>query len=96
MCAQVLLLIDKQAYDTQNEVVVYVPTSHVTGHQADMLSIQLLHDRFGNFLFLPPHSLPPTYLVLLARCLSLGRRGNTESRAVGTGGPRPGSSTPRT
>ena len=24
--------------------MIYVPTSHVTGHQADMLSIQLLHD----------------------------------------------------
>ena len=46
MCAQVLLLIDKQAYDTQNEVVVYVPTSHVLLHDADMLGLQVitLHD----------------------------------------------------
>ena len=41
MCAQVLLLIDKQAYDTQNEVVVYVPTSHVLLHDADMLGLQV-------------------------------------------------------
>ena len=46
MCAQVLLLIDKQAYDTQNEVVVYVPTSHVLLHDADMLGLQVttIHD----------------------------------------------------
>lgn len=41
MRAQVLLLIDKQAYDTQNEVVVYVPTSHVLLHDADMLGLQV-------------------------------------------------------
>ena len=33
-----------EKYNTQSEVVLYVPTSHVTGHEADMLSIQLLHD----------------------------------------------------
>lgn len=41
---QVLLLVDKEQYDTQNEVVVYIPTSHVLLHEADMLSVQLLHD----------------------------------------------------
>ena len=39
---QVLLLVDKQEYDTNNEVVVYVPTSHVLEHDADMLGMQLL------------------------------------------------------
>ena len=39
---QVLLLMDKQEYDTNNEVVVYVPTSHVLLHDADMLGLQLL------------------------------------------------------
>ena len=43
-----------EKYNTESEVIIYVPTSHVTGHQADMLSIQLLHDRFGNFLLLLP------------------------------------------
>ena len=33
-----------EKYNTESEVIIYVPTSHVTGHQADMLSIQLLHD----------------------------------------------------
>ena len=42
---QVVLLVDKEKYNTQGEVIVYVPTSHVTLHGADMLSIQLLHDR---------------------------------------------------
>ena len=37
------MLVEK--YNTQGEVIVYVPTSHVTLHEADMLSIQLLHDR---------------------------------------------------
>ena len=56
---RVLLLVDKEEYDTKSEVIVYVPTSHVLLHQvfndltmletsslvqADMLSIQLLHD----------------------------------------------------
>ena len=39
---QVLLLVDKQEYDTNNELVVYVPTSHVLLHDADMLGLQLL------------------------------------------------------
>ena len=39
---KVLLLVDKQEYDTNNEVVVYVPTSHVLMHDADMLGLQLL------------------------------------------------------
>ena len=42
---QVLLLVDKEEYDTNSEVIVYIPTSHVLLHNADMLSIQLLHDR---------------------------------------------------
>ena len=42
---QVLLLVDKEEYDTKSEVIVYIPTSHVLLHDADMLSIQLLHDR---------------------------------------------------
>ena len=29
----VLLLVDKQEYDTKSEVIVYVPTSHVLLHQ---------------------------------------------------------------
>ena len=41
---QVLLLVDKEKYDFQNEVIVYIPTSHVLLHEADMLSLQLLHD----------------------------------------------------
>ena len=39
---QVLLLVDKEEYDTNSEVIVYVPTSHVLVHDADMLSVQLL------------------------------------------------------
>ena len=41
---QVLLLVDKEQYNTQSEVIVYIPTSHVLLHDADMLSLQLLHD----------------------------------------------------
>ena len=41
---RVLLLVDKEEYDTNSEVIVYIPTSHVLLHNADMLSIQLLHD----------------------------------------------------
>ena len=37
-----ILLIDKEEYDTNSEVIVYVPTSHVLVHEADMLSVQLL------------------------------------------------------
>ena len=39
---QVLLLVDKNEYDRNNELIVYVPTSHVLMHDADMLGIQLL------------------------------------------------------
>ena len=39
---QVLLLVDKNEYDKKNELVLYVPTSHVLMHHADMLGIQLL------------------------------------------------------
>ena len=42
---QVLLLVDKEQYDMNSEVIIYIPTSHVLIHEADMLSIQLLHDR---------------------------------------------------
>ena len=42
---QVLLLVDKEEYDTNSEVIIFIPTSHVLLHDADMLSIQLLHDR---------------------------------------------------
>ena len=80
-----------EKYNTESEVIIYVPTSHVTGHQADMLSIQLLHDRWEQ-----TPSQPHTCLVLLASCLSLVRRANTDNRAVGTGDPPPGSSTART
>ena len=80
-----------EKYNTESEVIIYVPTSHVTGHQADMLSIQLLHDRWEQ-----TSSQPHTCLVLLASCLSLVRRANTDNRAVGTGDPPPGSSTART
>ena len=31
---RVLLLVDKEEYDTNSEVIVYVPTSHVLLHQA--------------------------------------------------------------
>jgi len=41
---QVLLLVDKEEYDSKSEVIIYIPTSHVLLHDADMLSIQLLHD----------------------------------------------------
>ena len=30
---RVLLLVDKEEYDTKSEVIVYVPTSHVLLHQ---------------------------------------------------------------
>ena len=33
---------DKEEYNTNSEVIVYVPTSHVLLHEADMLSVQLL------------------------------------------------------
>ena len=36
------LLVDKNEYDRNNELIVYVPTSHVLMHDADMLGIQLL------------------------------------------------------
>ena len=39
---QVLLLVDKQEYDEHNELIVYVPTSHVLLHDADMLGLQVL------------------------------------------------------
>ena len=39
---QVILLIDKDEYNTNSEVIVYIPTSHVLVHDADMLSVQLL------------------------------------------------------
>ncbi|XP_023328387.1 uncharacterized protein LOC111701365 [Eurytemora carolleeae] len=41
---QVLLLVDRTEYDQNTEVVVYIPASHVIKHDADMLSVQLLHD----------------------------------------------------
>ena len=34
---QVLLLVDKEQYNTQSEVIVYIPTSHVLLHDAEML-----------------------------------------------------------
>ena len=32
-----LLLVDKEQYNTQSEVIVYIPTSHVLLHDAEML-----------------------------------------------------------
>ena len=48
-----------EKYNTESEVIIYVPTSHVTGHQADMLSIQLLHDRLDHAVFLLPLTFSP-------------------------------------
>ena len=41
---QVLLLVDKEEDERNSAVVVHVPTSHILLHEADLLSIQLLHD----------------------------------------------------
>ena len=41
-CFEVILLVDKEEYNTNSEVIVYIPTSHVLIHEADMLSVQLL------------------------------------------------------
>ena len=38
------MLVDKVAYDQNSEVILYIPSSHVIKHDADMLSVQLLHD----------------------------------------------------
>ena len=31
------MLVDKEQYNTQSEVIVYIPTSHVLLHDAEML-----------------------------------------------------------
>ena len=50
---QVLLLVDKNEYEKKNELVLYVPTSHVLMHDADMLGIQLLtYHRSHQFLLI--------------------------------------------
>ena len=41
---KVLLLVDEFEYNQNSHVVLFVPTTHVLIHHADMLSVQLLHD----------------------------------------------------
>ena len=39
---RVLLLVDKEEYDTKSEVIVYVPTSHVLLHQVLLDNLSML------------------------------------------------------
>ena len=39
---RVLLLVDKEEYDTNSEVIVYVPTSHVLLHQVVIMIINYM------------------------------------------------------
>ena len=90
---QVLLLVDKNEYEKKNELVVYVPTSHVLMHDADMLGIQLLtYHRF--------HQFPSIDKVLLKvySCSALTPLVSTPTprSPAGTTNPRAPSFTPRT